>query len=148
MKTLISRTVLFVYQLGHAHIYYLSTLVLPEFCSSDFNRNTLRCSGNRHRCFFSLLPEVASRQVLQARRHSAVQGGLAALPRSLHEEQGWELQQQPEQGEPTLHVATQLGPDHAWVKRERRHARACRKGEDRVRRRVYRYFQQSITSQR
>lgn len=66
-----------------------------------------------------LLPEVASRQLLQARRHSAVQAGLAALPRSLHEQQGWELQQQPDQGEPTLHMATQLGPDHAWVKRER-----------------------------
>lgn len=54
------RTVLFVYHSAAQTRPHLlsepSTLVLPEFCSSDFN--TLRCSGNRkrHRCFFGPSP--------------------------------------------------------------------------------------------
>lgn len=67
-----------------------------------------------------LLPEVLSGSLLQARRHGAVHGGLAALCGRLHEQQGREAQQQPQQRNPALNMTTQFGPDHTRVETERR----------------------------
>lgn len=65
-----------------------------------------------------LLPEVAARPVLQARRHGAEQAGLAPLSGGLHQQQGRQAQQRPQEGEPALNVATQLGTDHPRVETE------------------------------
>lgn len=73
----------------------------------------------------SILPEVAPWADLQARRHGAVQGGLTALPRSLHEQQWGESQHRPQQWKPALNVAAQLSPDHTRVETEWRHPRTC-----------------------
>lgn len=70
-----------------------------------------------------LLPEVASREALQARREGAVERGLAALGGGLHQQQGRDAQQRPQHRKPAVHVASQLGPDHARVETEGRHTR-------------------------
>lgn len=83
------------------------------------------------------VPEVASRLFLKSRRDGAVQTGLAALAWRFHEQHGWEPQQHPQQREPTLHVAAQLGPDDAGVHAEWAHSRTWATNAQHHHRRVH-----------
>lgn len=82
------------------------------------DRNQTNTSKRQSASAPSLPPEVAAGLGLQPRGQSAVQRGLAALHRRLHQEQRRHAQQRPQQGEPAVHMTTQLRVDHARVETE------------------------------